>query len=107
MSLSQKNNLNLLYDCNVARVYYHENEFYAMIITKTAITPFATKKVGEMAENLMKAVKNCPTPIDLRFNHAKGSLSKNKNRKLKQLLFESQNVDTTKQLLIKWLLLLL
>ena len=43
MTLSQKNNVNLMYGCDVARIYYHQNEFYAMLITMEEIAPFATK----------------------------------------------------------------
>ena len=106
MTLSQKNNVNLMYGCDVARIYYHQNEFYAMIITMHEIVPFAKKKVGSMAEHLMEKIGKNPT-VDLSFNHARGSLNKNKQKKLKQLLNDSQNVDTTKQLLTRWLLLLL
>ena len=107
MTFSQKNNVNLMYGCDVARIYYHQNEdLHCMLITMDEIAPFATKKVGSMAEHLMEKIGKSPT-VDLSFNHAQGSLRKNKQKKLKTLLNDSQNVDTTKQLLIRWLLLLL
>ena len=106
MTFSQKNNVNLMFGCDVARIYYHQNEFYAMLITMEEIAPFATKKVGLMAAHLIEKIGKSPT-VDLSFNHARGSLSKNKQKKLKILLNDSQNVDTTKQLLTRWLLLLL
>ena len=44
-----------------------------------------------MAEHLMEKIGKSRT-VDLSFNHARGSLNKNKQKKLKQLLNDSQNV---------------
>ena len=105
MTFAEKNNINLMFGCDVARVYYHENEFYVMMITMESITPYASNQACVMAEYLLKHMGNSPT-VDLSFNHARGSLSKNKKKKLNALL-QLQNVDTTKEVLIRWLLLLL
>lgn len=105
MTLSHKNHINLIYGTNIARVYYYQNELYVMIITLEQIEPFGTTKIQDMAQHLLKAIDNSPT-VDLSFNHAKGSLSKNKQKKLKQLL-QLQNVDVDEKILSRWLALLL
>jgi hypothetical protein len=60
-----------------------------MLITMEEIAPFATKKFGSMVEHLIEKIGKSPT-VDLSFNHARGSLNKNKQKKLKTLLNDSQ-----------------
>ena len=102
--MKNKNNITILIGCDIIRLYYMDNEFYAMLVNSEEILPYATKKAHEMSDFIIKSIGNCPSPY-LQFNHKKNSLSKSKQKKLKYLLSETIDADVTKELINKWVMM--
>ena len=98
------NFINLVHGINNTRVYKIEKEFFSYTATQSEILAYSTRTISEMAEYLLKKVSDENCQVNLMFGYAKGSLSKNKKKKLNDLLKE-ENVEL--KIFIRWITLLL
>ena len=90
---------------NLAHGVNNQNSFFCSTVTRDEIQPFSTTKVFNMAKHVVGKI-NCTSDVNLNFGYAKGSLSKNKKKKLNILLRDhDQHVDLTT--MIKWVSLLI
>jgi hypothetical protein len=97
------NYINLVHGFSNTRVYKIEHEYFCYTANRTAILPYATKSIRNMANYLFDKLDDEKIQVELMFGYEKGSLSKIKQKKLKKLLKSSDvDIDT----LIKWVTML-
>jgi len=102
----QLNYINLVHNINNTRVYKIGKEFFSNTATQKEIVCFTSLTVIEMSKHLLEKVSNENCQVELMFGYAKGSLSKNKFKKLKQLLKQGQS-DVDLESIVKWVSLLI
>ena len=100
------NYINLVHNISNTRVYKIGNEFFCNTATQKEIVCFTSLTVLEMSKYLLEKVSNENCQVELMFAYAKGSLSKNKFKKLKQLLKQGQS-DVDLESIVKWVSLLI
>jgi hypothetical protein len=84
-----------------------EKEFFCYTSTRQEIKVFSSKTVLEMSRHLYKTVLDENCQVELLFAYARGSISKNKKKKLNQLLKEKQLPDVSLESILKWVSMLL
>ena len=87
------------------RIYRIENEFYCYTVDREGIKPYGTTILKEIAEHLDEVINRDWGIVNLHFCYMRGSLSKNKRKKMNTLLDQQGIVDTPT--LTKWITLLL
>ena len=98
------NYINLTHNINNTRIYKMDKEFFAYTATQKNILAYSTLFVNEMAQHILEKIQDENCEVNLMFGHKKGSLSKNKQKKLKNLLKEDEvNIQTLK----RWVSMLL
>lgn len=102
----QLNYINLVHGINNTRLYKIEKEFFSYTATRKEILVFTALTVNEMGKHLVEKISDEPIQVELMFGYAKGSLSKNKAKKLKQLLNQGKT-DCDLESMLKWVSLLL
>ena len=105
MTLKNKSYINIVYDTSNIRIYKIDGFLYSYTATIYDIIPFYTKSIFDMTTHVFNLIKDCDGIANLHFGYCKGSLSKNKAKKLSMLLKEgSQDCDFA--LLSRWVTLL-
>jgi hypothetical protein len=105
MTFKNNSYVNIVYDTSNIRIYKVDGHLYAYTATVEEIIPFYTKSIYDMTTHVFDLVKDCEGIANLHFGYAKGSLSKNKSKKLAMLLNQgSQDCDFS--LLSRWITLL-
>ena len=100
-----KSYINIVFDTSNIRIYKVEGHLYTYTTTIEDITPFYTKSIYDMVTHIFNLIKDCEGIANLHYGYAKGSLTKNKKKKLAGLLKEgSQDCDFN--LLSRWITLL-
>lgn len=103
--LTNLNFLNIAYNVDNVRIYKFDGNLYCYNATRDGLEPFYTKSIYDMVTHIFNLVKDCNGTANLNFGYAKGSLTKNKSKKLAGLLKEgSQDCDFN--LLSRWITLL-
>lgn len=104
--LTNLNFLNIAYNVDNVRIYKFDGNLYCYNATRDGLEPFYTKSIYDMVTHIFNLVKDCNGIANLNFGYAKGSLTKNKSKKLKALLDAgSQTCDFS--LLSRWITLLI
>ena len=105
MTLKNNSYINIVYDTSNIRIYKVDGYLYSYTATIYDIIPFYTKSIFDMTTHVFNLIKDCDGIANLHFGYCKGSLSKNKAKKLSMLLKEgSQDCDFA--LLSRWVTLL-
>lgn len=100
------NYINLVHNINNTRVYRIGKEFFSNTSTQKEIVCFSSLTVLEMSKYLLEKVSDENCQVELMFGYARGSLSKKKFKKLKQLLNQGQS-DVNLESIVKWVSLLI
>ena len=89
------------YNCNLARVYYVDKQFFCISMSRISCVPFGTKKLKNMEDYLMDFFFS--SEIDIKLNYP-CTFSRRKKKKINQL---TKTSNGNKNVLTQWLALLL
>ena len=103
--LRNLNFINFMHGTCCTRVYKLKNSIYSYTVTREELQPYETTSIRNMAEYLDETINGSWGLVDLQFGYARGSLTKNKRKKLSKLLEEQGQIDTDR--MIRWITLLI
>jgi len=110
MKLTDRNFVNLTHNICNTRVYNIHGALFSYTATRDSLVPYESNSIYDTCKHIMEQIQEGDSgPVNLMFGYVKGSLSKNKQKKLKKMLSEQKNgdVDVNMTTLSKWITLLL